>query len=93
MNANQSNLLDLTFRRKRGVRAGAWYTWYDDDAGVAVVCHYQASMFQVYSTGETVPLSPGWGSMSDKCGVGKILRGFDCHREGERLHTYAGLYA
>lgn len=46
------------------------------EGGEIIVRHFTTDMFAVASQGDGVrPISAGWGSMTDKCGTGRILSG------------------
>ena len=77
MTTNQTNLVHRTLSSTSGyAKAGNWSA-HRDGTGFVSVYHYQTLMFRIYlSTEEVVPISRGRGSMSDKQGVGKILRGY-----------------
>ena len=77
MTINQSNLIHRTISSTSGyARAGNWSA-HRDGTGFVSVYHYQTIMFRIYlPTQEVVPISRGWASISDKQGVGKILKGF-----------------
>lgn len=90
MSANQANMVHLARTRVRTIHAGAWAAVPENVGhGITVtVYHYSTPMFTVYPNGDAVGIDRGWGSMSDKCGVGRILRG-----AGANVTTYAALYA
>lgn len=55
---------------------GRWQAWQDTD-GLVYVRHYARTMVAISpTTGEVIGLDRGYGSMTDKCGIGRILRGF-----------------
>jgi hypothetical protein len=55
----------------RDVKASTWTA--NTIGGATDVYHYSTLMFT--ATGDRItPRSPGWGSTSDRCGVGRILR-------------------
>ena len=74
---NQSNLIQIAKDSpRRQATAGRWKAE-RDNTGFVSVYHYQTLMFRIHlTTKEVIPISRGWGSMSDKQGVGKILRGY-----------------
>ena len=76
-NVNQSNLIHKAKTSPRGhAKAGHWEAHRDNTGHVNVV-HWHTLMFRVcLTTDEVIPISRGWGSISDKQGVGKILRGY-----------------
>jgi len=46
------------------------------EGGEIIVRHFTTDMFAVAAQGDDVrPISRGWGSMTDKCGTGRILSG------------------
>ena len=50
------------------------------DGGRIIVRHFSTDMIAVDPIArEVFPISRGWGSMTDKCGVGRILSGFGIH--------------
>lgn len=77
MSINQSNLIHKAITSPRGhAKAGHWEAHRDMTGHVNVV-HHRTLMFRIcLTTKEVIPISRGWGSMSDKQGVGKILRGY-----------------
>ena len=77
MTTNQSNLIHKAIASPRGhAKAGRWEAHRDMTGHVNVV-HYRTLMFRIYlPTKEVIPISRGWASISDKQGVGKILRGY-----------------
>lgn len=47
------------------------------DGATIVVRHHATDMVAVDPvTREITPISAGWGSMTDKCGIGRVLTGF-----------------
>lgn len=42
---------------------------------VIIVTHHKTDMIAVDAIGSAVPISPGWGSATDKQSIGKILSG------------------
>ena len=77
MTTNQTNLIHKAIASPRGhAKAGRWEAHRDMTGHVNVV-HYRTLMFRIYlPTKEVIPISRGWASISDKQGVGKILRGY-----------------
>lgn len=77
MNINQTNLIHRAISSTSGyAKAGKWSA-HRDGTGFVSVYHYSTLMFRIYlPTEEVVPISRGWASISDKQGVGKILKGF-----------------
>ena len=53
--------------------ASTWTAIRHDDTGTVSVSHYSTHMFNVLGDDTVEPVSRGWGSMTDKCGVRKIL--------------------
>ena len=78
MTTNQTNLIHRTLSSTSGyAKAGNWSA-HRDGTGHVSVYHYSTIMFRIYlPTQEVIPISRGWASVSDKQGVGKILRGFN----------------
>lgn len=72
MRANQETLVAVA-RQHGKASAGAWLAVRDDDGDVSV-WHYSTEMMLVRANDKVVPVSCGWQSMTDKCGVRKILR-------------------
>jgi hypothetical protein len=52
---------------------GAWHALLRGD-GAVTVRHYATDMIEIFPNGDVIPLSRGWGSVSDKQGINKILR-------------------
>ena len=52
---------------------GAWHATLRGD-GAVTVGHYATDMIEILPNGEVIPISRGWGSVSDKQGINKILR-------------------
>ena len=77
MTTNQTNLIHRAISSSRGhAKAGHWEA-HRDMTGHVRVYHYRTLMFRIHlPTQEVIPISRGWASVSDKQGVGKILRGF-----------------
>lgn len=51
------------------------------EGGDVIVRHYNHDMIAVVIEGNyVVPLSRGYGSMTDKCGIGRILRGYGINK-------------
>lgn len=75
MRTNLASLVDTAYERGRATAS----SWKAESVGNTVwVWHYDTCMIRLerWTTGWYVrPLSAGWGSMSDKQGIGKILSG------------------
>lgn len=55
---------------------GRWWAEADEARERVTVGHYRTAMLTIdMRTGEAFPSSSGWGSMTDKVGVGKVLVG------------------
>lgn len=52
---------------------GAWHATVTD-TGSVIVGHYATAMIEIEATGNVIPISRGYGSVSDKQGINKILR-------------------
>lgn len=53
---------------------GKWWATRIDDSHAVVVGHHLTKMMTVdYERRVVIPVSPGWGSQTDKCGIGAIL--------------------
>ena len=52
---------------------GAWHATVTG-TGSVVVGHYATSMIEIEANGNVIPISRGWGSVSDKQGINKVLR-------------------
>ena len=78
MTTNQTNLIHRAISSpRRQATAGNWSAHRDDYSPYVSVFHYRTLMFRIHlPTQEVIPISRGWASVSDKQGVGKILRGF-----------------
>lgn len=83
-------LIPAALRHGRATASsGRWWSYRGDD-GRVIVGHYGATMLAYDpATGEVEGLSRGWGSMTDKCGIGKVLRGAGA----VNASTYAALFA
>ena len=91
---NLSNLLPVARAKGKATASGGkWWAERGDDGDV-IVGHYSTHLFTVEGDGETVPINGGWGSVSDKAGVGKVLRSAECwtsHTSG-RIYHYHQLF-
>lgn len=65
---------------------GAWHATLTE-SGSVIIGHYATSMIEIMRDGFVQPISRGWGSVSDKQGINKILR-----YEGAGV-LYADLFA
>lgn len=72
MATNMSNLIKVA-RDKGDAIAGTWLANKHNDTGMVAVSHYSTHMFNVHEDDTVTPVSRGWGSMTDKKGVSKIL--------------------
>jgi hypothetical protein len=52
---------------------GAWHATLTE-SGSVIIGHYATSMMEIQDDGSVIPISRGWGSVSDKQGINKILR-------------------
>jgi len=52
---------------------GAWHATLTE-SGSVIIGHYATSMMEITADGRVVPINRGWGSVSDKQGINKILR-------------------
>lgn len=67
---------------------GRWVAEWSED-GYVVVWHHRTAMIAYHpATGDALGLSRGWGSMTDKCGIARVLRGV-----GARQSTYREVFA
>jgi hypothetical protein len=78
----------------RDVKASTWAA--HTHAGQTDVWHYGTLMFTVSDDRDVTPISRGWGSQSDKCGVSRILQGWSemptTGADRVPVLTYAALY-
>jgi hypothetical protein len=88
MRANLSTLLKTAAKTDDEVVASSWRAQrHATRPQIITVWHYKTAMFQYDMVqGNVIPLNEGWGSMSDKHGVRKVLAGVGIHR------SYADLY-
>lgn len=97
MATKRSNLTQLITDAVHHGRAtasgGKWEAWREDDddpdsRGYVYVRHYRTIMLAYdIATNEATGLDRGWGSMTDKCGIGQMLRG-----HGARQSTYREVF-
>ena len=52
---------------------GAWHATLTG-SGSVIIGHYATSMIEIQDDGTVVPINRGWGSVSDKQGINKVLR-------------------
>ena len=52
---------------------GAWHATLTE-SGSVVIGHYATSMIEIQDDGTVIPFIRGWGSVSDKQGINKVLR-------------------
>ena len=70
-----SNLIARAVTNRGESVASTWRAY--DNGEFVTVTHYSTDMVEVYRDGSIVPLSAGWGSMSDKKGIRTITgRGY-----------------
>ena len=86
--SNLSNLIpDAISYFEASASDGKWRAYF---TGYGVdVYHYETHMFTFLNDGTTVPVNPGVGSTSDRCGVRRITSG---PQGGEFSIGYAELY-
>ena len=75
MNLNLTNLVAIA-RSKGGpstTKASSWSAVRYEGEPLVDIYHYATLMLSVHDDGTIVPISKGWGSMSDKKGVRTIL--------------------
>jgi len=68
-----------TFRSSGRVRKVGNWSFYDNDDMERIVYHYGTMMGSIVNNEGTwnfVPISTGWGSVSDQGGMNKIIRNF-----------------
>lgn len=71
MRTNRRNLVRVA--RAKGHSVASSWQGHLSVGGTVVVFHYQTHMVTVLPDNTVVPVSAGWGSMSDKCGVREVL--------------------
>lgn len=98
MRTNLSNLLNASQANPgKDIHASSWCA-NTGPSGDTDVWHYATLMvtFSRENDGslDACPVSPGWGSMSDKQGIGKILRGSSVQvfRAGVPVYNYNCLF-
>jgi len=69
---NQSDLVRVA--RALGESVASSWSAYRDESGSVSVFHYGTHMVTVHADDTVTGISEGWGSMTDKCGIRKILR-------------------
>jgi hypothetical protein len=75
MNLNLTNLVAIA-RSKGGTSTtivSSWRAERCEGETVVDIYHYATLMLSVHDDGKVTPISRGWGSMSDKKGLRKIL--------------------
>jgi hypothetical protein len=72
MRANQETLVAVARRHGKAV-ASSWRAYRDNDSGAVLVWHYDTLMLEIDDDNTVRGISGGWGSMTDKCGIRKIL--------------------
>jgi hypothetical protein len=81
MTARRTNLSNLLSAAREGGEAtassGRWAASRGPDGNVDIY-HHTTHMVTVEADGEVVPINEGWGSVSDKCGIRKILGNGSC---------------
>lgn len=85
MRTNQKNLVKVA-RQKGTAVASSWSAYGRPDGSVAVV-HYSTHMVTVNPDNTVTAESRGWGSMTDKCGLRKILADVSGQGYGEVMAT------
>lgn len=71
MRTNQKNLVRVA--REKGTAVASSWTGYGRPDGSVAVVHYSTHMVTVNADNSVTAESRGWGSMTDKCGLRKIL--------------------
>ena len=72
MRTNMLNLVSVA-RSKGDATASTWRAYRSVVNGAIVVKHYDTHMISVMPDDTVVAVDKGWGSMTDKCGIRKIL--------------------
>ena len=89
---NLSNLVDDAVRHgEASASSGKWRAYRDtiymaalsergrlSDRYAVEVWHHNTAMMRVYPGNTVIPLDPGYGSTSDRCGVRRITEGAGC---------------
>lgn len=71
-----ARLVDTANRKGRASASDGRWTARREGSAV-IVRHFTTDMIAVDTiTRDVTPISRGWGSMTDKIGVGRVLRGF-----------------
>jgi hypothetical protein len=86
---NQSNLIKEAIKKGKEVEAGAWWGYLSEDrwGQWVTVGHYNTKLLRVSTDFNTVqPLEEGWGSISDKQGIRKILKGIEVELSYNELY-------
>jgi len=83
---NQRNLVKVA-RAKGSAVASSWQAYGRPDGSVAIV-HYTTHMVTVNPDNTVTPESLGWGSMTDKCGLRKILTDVSGQGYGEVFASF-----
>ena len=73
MNLNLTNLVAIARKKVGTTTASSWRAERCEGETVVDIYHYATLMLSVHDDGTIVPISKGWGSMSDKKGVRTIL--------------------
>jgi|TARA_B100001964_G_scaffold2811_1_gene3186 hypothetical protein len=74
--SNQSNLIADAISAKDFWSSASDGKWLAECTGYGIdVYHYETHMFTFLNDGSIVPVDPGHGSTSDRCGVRKITSG------------------
>jgi len=75
MRTNLARLIATAVKHGRASASdGRWQAY--KRGGLIVVRHFSTEMIEIDpTTGEVFGISRGWGSMTDKCGIGRIMRG------------------
>ena len=97
------NIANMAFDHDSGdatASNGRWWAYLASDANGYVFCHvghYSTHMLSIAEDGTVVPVSSGWGSVTDRQGINSILHHTDRvrarhAREGIVLHGYHELF-
>ena len=73
MNLNLTNLVAIARKKVGTTMASSRRAERCEGETVVDIYHYATLMLSVHDDGKVTPISKGWGSMSDKKGVRKIL--------------------
>jgi hypothetical protein len=73
MNLNLTNLVAVARKKVGTTTASSWRAERCEGGDWVHIYHYSTLMVQINTDNTVVPISRGWGSMSDKKGIRKIL--------------------